>query len=149
MIKTTNYNQHEIIKDIINLHCNGDQIDCDLTYSKGVFYKGDIELPRYKFDIDPQLPGVTKADSRYIPLLDNSIDTLIFDPPFVGGSRFWIARYGVTHGKEIEQDAHQAGQHPGDEQFADAGFRQETIDHQDHAGWNQDAKRAAGGNRGG
>ncbi len=81
MIKTISYDQHEIIQDIINLHCPYG-IDCDLTYSKGNFYK-KIEEPRYKFDINPLTHDTVKADSRNIPLLDNSMNTLMFDPPFV------------------------------------------------------------------
>jgi len=39
IIKSINYDQHEIIKDILQLHNNGEDIECDPTYSKGNFYK--------------------------------------------------------------------------------------------------------------
>ena len=39
MIKSTSYSQAEIINNIIQLHLNGEDIEVDPTYSKGVFYK--------------------------------------------------------------------------------------------------------------
>ncbi len=85
-IRTTGDNQHEMIKDIIDLYCP-DGIDCDLTYSKGNFYKNGVRAPKYRLALEPQVPGTIQADSRQIPLLNNSITALMFDPPFVGGSR--------------------------------------------------------------
>lgn len=86
MISTIGYNQHDMIKDIISLYCP-DGIDCDLTYSKGNFYKNGIRAPHYKFDISPQSEDVMQGDSRNIALDDCSIKTIMFDPPFVGASR--------------------------------------------------------------
>ncbi|MEA3385991.1 MAG: DNA methyltransferase [Thermodesulfobacteriota bacterium] len=86
LVRTIGYDQHEMIGDIISLHCPGG-IEADITYSKGNFYKKGIWPPKYKMDIQPQIPGVISADSRNIPLLSNSINTLMYDPPFVGGSR--------------------------------------------------------------
>lgn len=86
MIKTIGYDQHEIIRDIMSLHCP-DGIDCDLTYSKGNFYKTGIPKPKYKFDLDPQVPGTIQADSRAIPLGPESLNSIMFDPPFIGASR--------------------------------------------------------------
>jgi len=84
VIKSISYDQIEIINNIINLHLNDNKIDCDPTYSTGVFYKNDIiNEPKYKFDIKPQIKDVKKADCRNLPLKDNSINSIIFDPPFV------------------------------------------------------------------
>lgn len=84
IIKSVSNDQVEIIKNIIELHIPDGEIDCDATYSIGNFYNntGIIE-PKYKFDILPQTEGVTKADCRELPLEDNSINSLIFDPPFI------------------------------------------------------------------
>ena len=38
VIKSVNYNQHVIIRDIIDLHNGGKPFDCDITYSIGNFY---------------------------------------------------------------------------------------------------------------
>lgn len=84
-IQSVGYDEQEIIKDILYLHCDGASIDCDPTYSIGNFYKDGLQKPKYKFDLNPQLPEVTQADVRKLPLADNSINILMFDPPFVIG----------------------------------------------------------------
>lgn len=81
-VKSISYDQHQIIKWILQLHCEGD-IELDPTYSTGKFYKNGIKEPIYKFDIHPQKPGVTEAMAEALPLKDDSIKTMIFDPPFL------------------------------------------------------------------
>ena len=81
MIKSISYSQDEILNWIQNLHCPKG-FDCDVTYSKGAFYK-TIEKPRLKFDLDPQYSCVTKACSTNLPLKESSINSLVFDPPFL------------------------------------------------------------------
>lgn len=84
MIKTISYNQTEIINDILNLHVESGVIDCDPTYSTGNFYKkNNVPEPKLKYDLYPQIEGVEKANSENLPLDDNSIKTIMFDPPFV------------------------------------------------------------------
>lgn len=84
MIKSVSYDQSEIIKNILQLHAKKHKIDCDATYSKGVFYdKTGIDKPDYKFDIIPVADGVMRADSRNLPLENSSIDCMMFDPPFL------------------------------------------------------------------
>jgi len=84
MIKTISYSQVEILKDIINLHNNGDTFELDPTYSKGNFYK-EIEQPTYKFDLFPQNEGVKKASAESLPIADGTISSICFDPPFIAG----------------------------------------------------------------
>lgn len=94
MIKSISYNQEEIIKNILELHVPDKKIDCDPTYSKGNFYKsGEIERPEFVFDILPKYDYVQKADCRDLPLEDSSINTIMFDPPFL-----------ATTGKSLEED---------------------------------------------
>lgn len=83
IIRTISDNQIEIIKNILQLYApNG--IDCDPTYSIGKFYDNTgIQRPPYRFDINPQLPDVTQADAQCLPLQNNSITCVIFDPPFL------------------------------------------------------------------
>jgi tRNA G10 N-methylase Trm11 len=84
MVRSVSYDQSEIIKNILLLHTKAGKIDCDATYSKGVFYeKTGIEKPVYKFDIMPAVDGVVCADSRDLPLDNQSIDCMMFDPPFL------------------------------------------------------------------
>lgn len=86
VIKSISYDQAEIIKAILDLHVPTRRIDCDPTYSKGNFYKNTgIESPKYKFDIEP-IEEVVLGDSRNLPLISNSIDCMMFDPPFLATS---------------------------------------------------------------
>lgn len=87
VIKTTSYDQSEIIKSILKLHVPKKKIDLDPTYSKGNFYNNTgIEKPKYRYDIQPTDDSVSYADCRNLPLDNNSIDCIMFDPPFVIGS---------------------------------------------------------------
>ena len=84
LVKSISYNQSEIIKWILQLHVPTGKIDCDPTYSIGNFYKNTgIDEPIYRFDINPQVEGVKFGDSRLLPLSDNSINCMMFDPPFL------------------------------------------------------------------
>lgn len=85
MIKSISFNQQEILEDIIKLHCP-QGIEVDATFSKGVFYKGKPNLlPKLKFDLFPQTEDTIKSAAEALPLNDNSIKSLIFDPPFCVG----------------------------------------------------------------
>ena len=66
------------------MHVPSKQIDCDPTYSKGNFYNNTgIKEPIHKFDIFPQTTEVKFGDSRNLPLKNESINSEIFDPPFL------------------------------------------------------------------
>lgn len=93
IIKSISYSQDEIIKNIINLHCNG-KLDCDVTYGNGAFYK-EVEKPKYKYDIEALSDGVKVCCSTDIPLKDNHINSLMFDPPFLT-----YVREGREHGSK-------------------------------------------------
>lgn len=91
------------------------KIDCDSTYSIGNFYKNTgIDEPKYKFDINPQVEGVEFGDSRHLPLSNNSINCMMFDPPFLATTGKSLAenknnniinkRFGVY---PSEQELHQ------------------------------------------
>ncbi len=83
MVKTTSYSQDKILSWIIRLHCPRG-FDLDPTYSKGNFYKV-IPEPKIKMDLNPG-PGIISADVRALPLKNSCLETIIFDPPFVGGT---------------------------------------------------------------
>ena len=83
-VKNISYDQTEIIRNILRLHVPGGKIDCDLTFSTGGFYNGTgIEPPELRFDIEPQAEGVVQADARHLPLENESITCMMFDPPFL------------------------------------------------------------------
>ena len=84
LIKSTGYDQGEIIRNILKLHVPEGKIDCDPTFSTGAFYTGTgIEMPQYRFDISPQRDDVVQADARHLPLADGSISCMMLDPPFL------------------------------------------------------------------
>lgn len=80
-IQSTSYDQIYIIKSIMEL-CGIDRFDADLTYANGGFWK-NLPHPVLKFDIDPQTPDTVQANSLSIPLGQDSITSVIFDPPFL------------------------------------------------------------------
>lgn len=84
MIETVSGSQSEILNNILKLYCP-QGFDLDPTYSKGIFYKS-VPEPRLKYDIAPQIAGVTQADSRNLPISGNALNSIVFDPPFIGGT---------------------------------------------------------------
>ena len=86
-IRSTSYDQTEILKSILKLHVPSGVIDCDPTYSKGSFYtKGKVKRPKFCFDIYPRGPDVQQADCRNLPFSDSSLQSIIFDPSFLATS---------------------------------------------------------------
>ena len=94
VIKSISYDQHIIIRNMINIHNNGRKIDVDITYSSGKFYGNFfdkesnteyiIEKPAHCFDVSPQFDFVGKIEPwGNIPLDDNSVDSIMIDLPFV------------------------------------------------------------------
>ena len=58
-----------------------------MTYSLGNFYKdGRVPMPRYEFDLSPQMADVVEADSRRIPLDNEAVSSVVFDPPFIAST---------------------------------------------------------------
>jgi hypothetical protein len=82
VIKTISYSQSDTLKNIQLLYLENKNFECDVTYSKGAFYK-DIEEPKFKFDILPQTTDTIKADCLDLPIKNNMLESLMFDPPFL------------------------------------------------------------------
>lgn len=97
-ISTISYDEQEIIRDILYLHADNKPIDCDPTYSIGNFYKKGLSQPRYKFDKFPQVPGVIEASSDNLPIDNEVLSVVIFDPPFVIGGEL---HEGIADGSSI------------------------------------------------
>ncbi len=106
IIKSVDYDQGNIIKNIIKLHIPSGKIDCDITMSKGNFYrKTGIELPTHKFDKFPQREDTIKIEDKIL-LDDESVDSLMCDLPFLVGSRKDVHSYdpgSCLIGKRFEQ----------------------------------------------
>ena len=81
IIRSVSDSQTEILRSVITLYAPTG-FDLDPTYSKGNFYK-EIPEPRIKMDIAPQMSDVIQASSTDLPLQDNTLDSIVFDPPFL------------------------------------------------------------------
>lgn len=92
VIKSISFSQDEILRNIIKLYLNGNPIEIDATYSKGIFYR-NIPKPIFKYDLFPQTDDTITADSRNLPHSDCSVGSIIFDPPFL-----------ATTGKSLQKD---------------------------------------------
>jgi len=81
LIRSVSDNQNYIIESIMQL-CNIEKFDVDVTYGNGMFWK-NLPLPTYCFDINPQFDHVSFISSENLPFDDNSINSVMFDPPFL------------------------------------------------------------------
>lgn len=81
MIRSIYYKQDEILDAIQALHAP-EGFDADVTYGNGMFYK-NRQPPRLKFDIQPLFPDVIEASSTELPLEAGSLQSVMFDPPFL------------------------------------------------------------------
>jgi hypothetical protein len=76
------YNSNfEVISNIMSLY-KIEAFDLDCTYSRGLFWK-NLPEPVIKTDLVPVVEGTIQADSENLPFQDNSIRTIMYDPPFV------------------------------------------------------------------
>jgi hypothetical protein len=81
MVKSVYTSNFDAIKNIMELY-GIEQFDLDCTYSKGNFWK-DLPGPKYKSDLYPINESVLGASSEDLPFEDNSMKSVMYDPPFV------------------------------------------------------------------
>ncbi len=101
-IKSISYDQTEILAWIMKLYNDSKPFDCDLTTSKGIFWKS-LPKPKYLFDKYPQIAGV-KSLSEADSLPDEFFDSLVFDLPFIvsSGAKSKI-KERFTHFETLEE----------------------------------------------
>lgn len=80
-VRSVYNSNYEVIKNIMSLYII-DRFDLDCTYSRGLFWK-DLPQPRIKTDLVPITDDTIQADSEHLPFDDNSMETIMYDPPFV------------------------------------------------------------------
>lgn len=90
--------EQELLKAILDLN-NIKQIDLDPMYFKGNFYK-EINKPKYISDLNPLNNEIDKQDATKLPYINNSLDSIILDPPFMFGIHGKTKEYysSETHG---------------------------------------------------
>lgn len=82
IVFSLSFDQDKILKDIMRLYMEGQPFDVDCTYSKGIFWR-KLPEPLLKFDIAPQSDDVMKASADNLPLQNESVQSIMFDPPFM------------------------------------------------------------------
>lgn len=88
-ITTVSDNQSQILYDIAQLHNEGRRYTVDLTFSTGVFWdlknEGRIlQAPVVRMDLNPQSMYCNLvADARALPFRPASVESIVFDPPFI------------------------------------------------------------------
>lgn len=84
IIKSISFDQDELLGWILQLYVPAGRFDLDPTYSTGSFYRsGAVPKPALRYDLHPQNDNVVQGDCRKLPLADESINSMIFDPPFL------------------------------------------------------------------
>jgi tetratricopeptide (TPR) repeat protein len=85
-IQSFSYDQDELLEHILLLHVKANRYDCDLTYSKGNFYK-TIPKPIWRFD---KFPKKNKKGESPLPLDDvdkyveqGTLHSVVVDLPFI------------------------------------------------------------------
>ena len=99
VVKSFDFDQNIILTNIITLHTG--PIELDPTYGSGVFYK-KIPKPKLCFDINPRKPEVIQADVFALPLPNECVSCVNFDPPFMartGPGASMKHRFGELIGK--------------------------------------------------
>lgn len=96
-------NEQECLKAILELHNDGKTFECDPMYFKGNFYK-EIEKPKYKFDLNPQVAECEKGDATNLPLPNNSLESIMLDPPFLFGVHGKADKYYSSQTHTIFKD---------------------------------------------
>lgn len=83
VVASVSEDQQAILADIARLHLpEGDWYEVDATYGNGAFWRG-LRVPPLRFDIDPQVDGVTAASAHHLPLDDAAVGSVVYDPPFL------------------------------------------------------------------
>jgi len=81
VIRSLYDSQDAILSGIQELYLP-DGYQCDITFGNGAFWK-NLSQPELRFDISPQVSGVIAATSTNLPLRNESIQNIVFDPPFL------------------------------------------------------------------
>ncbi len=71
----------EVFPEILSLYAEEGFTIADVTYGKGVFWRKVDDTPYKVYQTDQK----TGVDCRNLPYDDNSLDMIIFDPPYMEG----------------------------------------------------------------
>jgi hypothetical protein len=74
-----------ILRAARQLFLSGQPFEVDACYGPGMMHRGEAQ-PRRKFDINPTVPGVERADCRHLPFADATVSSIVADLPFAFGN---------------------------------------------------------------
>ena len=95
-------NQNDILTAILAMHCP-EGFDADLTFGNGSFWKKHTR-PRLCFDVTPLHEGVIQATSCALPRDAESLQNVVFDPPFLT-----YVKNGRDHNSKVAMTARFGG----------------------------------------
>jgi len=86
VIKSIQNSDRDILFSIKTMFLDNKNFDLDPCYSTGKFYE-DLERPKIRMDKEPKSDDIEQNDIlNGMPLIgDNSIQSIVFDPPFMFG----------------------------------------------------------------
>lgn len=85
-ISSVSDSQDEILNSILRLYIKKDRYECDITYSRGNFYRKSFP-PQLKFDKYP-LSDDVRPLKEFHEIKDNSLTSVVFDLPFILRSKW-------------------------------------------------------------
>jgi tRNA G10 N-methylase Trm11 len=95
------FDDHEIIKNILDIHSLPDPRILDVTHNSGKMWKG-VEAPITRSDINQNYNLDVVSDFKFIPFKDKSFEAIVFDPPHLvhtdteNSSNIWKDQYGLS-----------------------------------------------------
>ena len=102
-IKTVYRDQGKILRAITFLYLENKSFELDPAYGEGNLYR-KIPNPKLKFDIVPKSKEVEIGDCRHLEIESESINSIMFDPPFtVGGGKKGIIKEKYGEYKTMEE----------------------------------------------
>ena len=69
-------NNADLMRSVADLWIRPDDVVADVTYGRGVFWRNIPGMPTFRFDAN------FGDDCRDLPLGDESVDVVVFDPPY-------------------------------------------------------------------
>ena len=103
-------NEQELLKALLEVHNNGNEIELDPMFFKGAFYKNGVNMPKSIYDIAPSVAFCPQGNAEKLPIEDSAIKCMILDPLFLFEKRtrkqnFYTAMtMGILNGfEELEK----------------------------------------------
>lgn len=84
VLSTVVGDNYDLFCEVARMWIKPDDLVMDVTYGRGAFWKQPAlgEMPQIRHDIDRSLPYGDGVDCRNLPEPDESVDVVVFDPPY-------------------------------------------------------------------